>query len=617
MKYRKFFAWWLITFSISASLLFAQRKLDIGINLAGPVDWSASWPFVNIMKKARPFLTHNDHWVDGGVNEWNTGYIDQIPKDADGYPLKLPFHIDGAEAPQVVHTIWTNTRGLPEGTYVFLYDGDGDFSFYDDMSVISKQPGRIEVQFTRSDGQFAMSIDRSNPADHVRNIRFLMPGTESTYQQQPFEPHWVEKMQPFSTFRFMDWGYTNDESTAEITDWQQRAHPNEVTYTRVGVPYEVMIEVANYFHADAWVCIPHRASDDYIHRMARLFRDNLDPGLKVYVEYSNEWWNWMFPVSHYVLDSLDQNLEWPERFAPKLQSVLDIWTEEYAGQMQRLVRVFGGQLGWIDISNRVMQHLRPNSIDAVSPSAYIAPHPDSLTAYGASLIASDVIRLATYDLRHTARASWHEFIDLANRYNARLVYYEGGQHFTPNPFGSRQPYNHVLVAVQTDPRMYDLYTELMDSLAAFGHDPLFLHFSSISDTSGRYGSWGALTDQFATYSNYLSTAPKYQALLDYINLTTGIATTPAMPERARLLPNYPNPFNPETRIRYVLPQGGRVMLRVFDLRGREVATLVNRRQAAGDYSVTFSRRNLASGVYFARLVVDGVLRETQKMAVIR
>ncbi len=69
--------------------------------------------------------------------------------------------------------------------------------------------------------------------------------------------------------------------------------------------------------------------------------------------------------------------------------------------------------------------------------------------------------------------------------------------------------------------------------------------------------------------------------------------------------NYPNPFNPSTEIRYSVPTSGPVSLRVYDMMGREVETLVDRTMEAGSYLVTFnadrSARALATGVYFLRL----------------
>ena len=79
-----------------------------------------------------------------------------------------------------------------------------------------------------------------------------------------------------------------------------------------------------------------------------------------------------------------------------------------------------------------------------------------------------------------------------------------------------------------------------------------------------------------------------------------------MPSQARLDQNYPNPFNPVTTVRYYLPVSGKLSLKVFDPAGREIATLVDRFEEAGEKSVTWNGLNssgeqVASGVYFFRL----------------
>ncbi len=75
----------------------------------------------------------------------------------------------------------------------------------------------------------------------------------------------------------------------------------------------------------------------------------------------------------------------------------------------------------------------------------------------------------------------------------------------------------------------------------------------------------------------------------------------SIPNTYALLTNYPNPFNPATRIEYVLPQSEHVRLDVFDMSGRFITTLVEGKKSAGKYSVLFNGNNLASGVYICRM----------------
>jgi hypothetical protein len=83
-----------------------------------------------------------------------------------------------------------------------------------------------------------------------------------------------------------------------------------------------------------------------------------------------------------------------------------------------------------------------------------------------------------------------------------------------------------------------------------------------------------------------------------------------------LYQNYPNPFNPSTVISYQLAVGSRVTLKVYDILGNEVATLVNEEKPAGSYEVKWSAESLSSGVYFYQLIAGSYL-ETKKMILLR
>jgi hypothetical protein len=83
-----------------------------------------------------------------------------------------------------------------------------------------------------------------------------------------------------------------------------------------------------------------------------------------------------------------------------------------------------------------------------------------------------------------------------------------------------------------------------------------------------------------------------------------------------LYQNYPNPFNPTTTISYQIPQAGLVTLKVYDMLGREVATLVNSHQEVGSYNVTFDANKLNSGVYFYTLQA-GEFAATKKLLLLK
>jgi hypothetical protein len=94
------------------------------------------------------------------------------------------------------------------------------------------------------------------------------------------------------------------------------------------------------------------------------------------------------------------------------------------------------------------------------------------------------------------------------------------------------------------------------------------------------------------------------------NIFTGI------PTRYKLDQNYPNPFNPVTKINFALPKQGLVTLKIYDLVGREVATLINEVRNAGYYTADFNGLNFSSGVYFYKLTADDFI-DTKRMVLIK
>lgn len=84
----------------------------------------------------------------------------------------------------------------------------------------------------------------------------------------------------------------------------------------------------------------------------------------------------------------------------------------------------------------------------------------------------------------------------------------------------------------------------------------------------------------------------------------------------RLYENYPNPFNAETMIKYSLPKSGYVSIKVYDIMGRELLTLISQEQKAGEYSIRFNGNNLSTGIYFYRMETNG-FSQTKKFVLVK
>jgi len=89
-----------------------------------------------------------------------------------------------------------------------------------------------------------------------------------------------------------------------------------------------------------------------------------------------------------------------------------------------------------------------------------------------------------------------------------------------------------------------------------------------------------------------------------------------IPTEFKLLQNYPNPFNPQTRIDYWLPSTEKVTLKIYDILGRQVETLVNKMQDAGQYEINWNAAHYSSGVYFYNITA-GSNHSVKKMLMIK
>jgi hypothetical protein len=130
------------------------------------------------------------------------------------------------------------------------------------------------------------------------------------------------------------------------------------------------------------------------------------------------------------------------------------------------------------------------------------------------------------------------------------------------------------------------------------------------DNEGGKGGFGNnhienINDAAATatiHSQFGSINPLYYNQWNFANEAKSVKQVDgAAPTQFELSQNYPNPFNPSTVINYSIPVNGLVSLKVFNVLGQEVATLVNEMQTVGNYKATFNANSLSSGVYFYKI----------------
>ena len=118
---------------------------------------------------------------------------------------------------------------------------------------------------------------------------------------------------------------------------------------------------------------------------------------------------------------------------------------------------------------------------------------------------------------------------------------------------------------------------------------------------------------FLTYKpDDLGANPYWVSAQFIYDLLTDVKDTPDQSFNFNLYQNYPNPFNPETVISYTLPERNVVSIKIYDVIGKEVSTLINKEQNAGTHKINFNAGKLTSGVYFYQMV-SGKYKETKKM----
>lgn len=487
-----------------------EARPSLGINLAGPADWNTELPFVDAFRLSRAWISQKE-----GAG-WGKG--PELELDEHGWIKRLE---PGCFAETPLLTI--NGGHYPSGRYTLLYEGKGTIEMAHAARIVEgsdSTPGKLLVDVDASRGGIFLRLKDTDPADPVRNIRFVMPGFEETYEAEPFHPVFLNRWKGFTVIRFMDWMHTND---SKIKTWDDRPKLEDATWTGDGgIPLEVMIDFANRVDADPWFCMPHLADDEYVRQFAAMVKEKLESERKVYVEYSNEVWNGQFGQQKYAGDEgLKLKLSdshWGSGwhfYARRSVQMFDLWHDVWADDKARVVRVLASQAGNVYVAEQILSFQDAGrKADALSIAPYFGMNvgptskPDVATVEGWTV---DQV------LDHLQTTALPESIDwmakhkaLADRFGLTLNCYEAGQHAVGIQGGeNHETITKLLHAANRHPRMGELYTRYFDAWKEAGGDVMCV-FSSVGEWS-KWGSWGLAEH----YDETPSESPKLRATLEW------------------------------------------------------------------------------------------------------
>jgi hypothetical protein len=344
--------------------------------------------------------------------------------DPNGYPKYIP---EGYQLSCISYRLsspWNYVAGMmnhpmmPTGRYILKWDGEGVIHMDNTIGLnagpypvteISRTSNRIVYDidcsgntangnpvhikyalgsdiptpnWNQAQAGFLVVISETNPDNHIRNIRLVEEKYESLLDNgEIFYPEWLDRLKYFKCIRYLDWCRGNTFQ-AISRDISERGYIDDVSWAGAdsNIPWEVIIEQCNKTNKDCWINLHPASPDSYQLEIAKIFRDNLNPNLRIYAEFGNEQWNgglgtgwWLdLYVKKFNIEPNPNaaNLAWDSHlkaYAMLSQKVFAIWDSVFSGSHARLHPV---KL-WDNPKNQQRRFLRVLSTIAANPSVAI------------------------------------------------------------------------------------------------------------------------------------------------------------------------------------------------------------------------------------------------------
>jgi len=518
-----------------------NAQTAIGMNLGAVNYYASEQPFINSFVTSEGWITHSDA-------AWDTKEEKYINLDANGWPITL--NSVNEPTTQQFNSLGvlfllgmpdTANGNYPAGRYIVLYDGQGTLSYGSDAALVRRSPGRDIINVTPSNHGIDLRIVATDPhhtGNYLRNIKVVTAANEAAARAgQIFNPVFLELIQNFRALRFMDWFQTNGSI---LSSWTDRPIPTYAFFgTSKGVPIEIAVQLANAVSADAWMNVPVMADDNYISQMATLVHSQVGASQKIYVELSNEVWNFSFSQAKYAVsqgqalwptrssgnEGYEYNREW---YGMRTAQMCDVWRSVWRSD-PRLICVLGAQAALSSSATAALKcpywtqgaPCSGHAINAIAvapymggavPSAWTSQPDRGLASLFRSLFSQNDRTIPAGGFIAQDAAWLKDFITILAPYKLPILAYEGGQNFAN---GSTDALNNLYMAANRDPRMGQAYARYFQQWKA-GGGQLFMHYYDVG-VGSKYGSWGALESIMQTITPLSSAPPKWQAVQDFIS----------------------------------------------------------------------------------------------------
>jgi hypothetical protein len=473
----------------------------LGVNLNIPVYYGTQRIFSN--------LAAGSNWKLGTINGgWGT----MAPGQVNGQGV-----VTSLKSSEMAVRYLTAPAAVLQGTSVQIkctYLGNGSINAYPTNSSVTRSGNSISFIWQGEKNRDPLNnpksvmikITKTDPANPVHKVDCR---EASASPNDLYDPAFIQSLAPFKVIRFMDWMNTN--ANKPVT-WATRTLGTSDLYSGDdGVSIENMVALANKAGKDPWFSLPWNADDDYYRRFATYVRDNLAPGRKAYVELSNEVWNWSFPVATQaakegMAEGLSTNKGYAQlyRYSEKTAKVMKIWTDVFAGQTNRIVRVAGTQAAASPSADKVLSFGdTAKYVDAIAIAPYFIG--GDLASLGATSSNLDSWFATAVPPIMTRTIGWIDANRAVTRkYGKRLICYETGQHF-------RTANNDValLAKVNRHPRMGDNYTQFLTTWQKNYGDTVVL-YNNVGKIT-KFGAWGLQEYE----GQPLSQSPKMNAVMNF------------------------------------------------------------------------------------------------------